>query len=143
MKFLVRSSDGRSAGTAVIAPVVTAAIAPPTARPSKILGGVLLSTLGRTVIDRMIAEGGWVVNDMVREIEGRRVYTVFAQSGTVGASAPSHSWTFYFTEIDGRIYSLATTAPIEFATPLATDSEQVVASLRPLSSGAVAVKSPY
>lgn len=127
MKFTVRAADGRATGTAVIAPVATAVPSPQTAR-RKTLGGVPLTTLGRSVIDRMVAESGWVVNDMVREIEGRRVYIVIAQSGQPGA--PTHSWNFYFTEMDGRIYSLATTAPLEFAVPLAVESEQVIASLR-------------
>ncbi len=127
MKFTVRAADGRATGTAVIAPVATVAPSSQTAR-RKTLGGVPLTTLGRSVIDRMVAESGWVVNDMVREIEGRRIYIVIAQSGQPGA--PTHSWNFYFTEMDGRIYSLATTAPLEFAAPLAVDSEQVIASLR-------------
>jgi len=37
-------------------------------------------------------------------------------------------------EIDGRVYSLATTTPVEFAEPVAAGSEQLMASLRPAGS---------
>ncbi|MBA3715606.1 MAG: hypothetical protein H0W76_24655 [Pyrinomonadaceae bacterium] len=129
MRFVVNGADGRAAGSVVIAPVASGAAGDSfSASRRKSLGGVSLATLGRTVIDRMIAEGGWVMNDFVRQMEGRRVYVVLAQSGTPGA--PSQSWTFYFTEVDGRIYSLAANAPLALAAPLAADSESVLASLR-------------
>jgi len=128
-RFVVNGEDGRTAGSVVIAPVASVAAGDSFSSPRrKSLGGVSLATLGRTVIDRMIAEGGWVMNDFVRQMEGRRVYVVLAQSGTPGA--PSQSWTFYFTEVDGRIYSLAANAPLALAAPLAADSESVLSSLR-------------
>lgn len=141
MKFAVRAADGRLAGTAVLAPVAlgsapaTGSVAP---SRSKTLGGVPLSSLRRTVIDRMIVEGGWVVNDVERVIAGRRVFVVLAQSGAAGASR--QSWIFYFTEVDGRIYSLATNSLQEFAEPVATDSEKLVSSIQRKGSGVVAVK---
>lgn len=141
MKFAVRAADGRLAGTAVLAPVPLNGAAANNASPArnnKSLGGVPLSSLRRTVIDRMIAESGWVVNDMEREIAGRRVFVVFAQSGAAGASR--QSWTFYFTELDGRIYSLATNSLQEFAEPVALDSERLVSSIQRKSNGVVAVK---
>jgi hypothetical protein len=111
--------DGRAAGTAVISTVklsgAEAAHAPATPK-SKTVGGMSVTALRRTVIDRMVAEGGWVTNDAVREIQGRRVFVVFAQTGAPGA--PTQSWSFYFTEVDGRVYSLATNTPIEFAEPV-------------------------
>jgi hypothetical protein len=132
--FNVRTPDGRAAGTAVISAVkvsgAEAANAPSTSR-AKSVGTLSVTALRRTVIDRMVAEGGWVTNDMVREIQGRRVFVVFAQTGAPGA--PTQSWSFYFTEVDGRVYSLATNTPIEFAAPVASGSEQVMASLK--SSG--------
>lgn len=141
MKFKVNAPDGRAAGTALLAPVTLAAadIAAASTR-TKTLAGVPFAVLRRTVIDRMVVEGGWVVNDMEREIKGRRVYVVVAQSGMGGVAR--QCWTFYFTEMSGRIYSLATIAPVEFAAPLAADAEQVMASLRAGGVGAVAVKSP-
>lgn len=133
--FAVRTPDGRSAGTAVFAEVTVTrsdvAVASASSR-AKTVGGAAVTALRRTVIDRMVAEGGWVVNDIVREMGGRRVFVVIAQTGSPGA--PSKSWTFYFTEIEGRVYSLATVSPIEFAAPVAVGSEQVMASLRTAGS---------
>jgi hypothetical protein len=133
--FTVATPDGRAAGTAVVAPVALSpaemsgvAVSPKT----KTLGGTPVAALRRTVIDRMVAEGGWVTNDFVQEMRGRKVFVVQAQTGAPGA--PTQSLTFYFTEVDGRLYSLATTAPFEFAAPVALGSEQFMASLQPAAS---------
>jgi hypothetical protein len=137
--YNVVGPDGRSAGTAVLAPVSlsTAQLAgAPTSPKTKTVGGLPVTALRRTVIDRMVAEGGWVTNDVIQESHGRRVFVVLAQTGTPGA--PTRSWTFYFTEVDGRVYSLATTAPVEFAEPLASASEQLMATLRPAGGKNVA-----
>jgi hypothetical protein len=133
--FTVATSDGRAAGTAVIAPVALsgAELSGVGAGPkTKTVGGTPVAALRRTVIDRMVAEGGWVMNDFVQEMRGRKVFVVQAQTGAPGA--PAQSLTFYFTEIDGRLYSLATTAPFEFAAPIAAGSEQFMASLQPAAS---------
>jgi len=139
--FSVRSPEGRAVGLAVLAPVslkaADAANAPQTAK-AKTVGGAPVAALRRTVIDRMVAEGGWVVNDMVQEIRGRRVFVVVAQTGAPGA--PTTSWTFYFTELDGRVYSLATTSPLELAAPVAAASEQFMASLRAATDSNAAQK---
>ena len=133
--FSVRTPDGRAVGTAVVAPVslsaATLAGTPSNSR-TKSVGGISVNALRRTVIDKMVAEGGWVTNDLVQEMHGRRVFVVIAQTGAPGA--PAKSWAFYFTEIDGRVYSLATTAPVEFAGPVALGSQQFMASLRSASS---------
>lgn len=133
--YSVQTPDGRQAGVAIVAPVSLSAsdlaTAPASAR-TKSIGGLPIAALRRTVIDRMVAEGGWVANDMIREVHGRRVFVVVAETGAPGA--PSKSWTFYFTEIDGRVYSLATTTPVEFAGPVAAGSEQLMTSLRPAGS---------
>lgn len=137
--FAVGTPDGRSAGTAVVAPVSLSraelAGAPANAK-TKTVGGLPVTALRRTVIDRMVAEGGWVTNDFVQEMQGRRVFVVLAQTGAPGA--PTQSWAFYFAEVDGRVYSLATTAPVEFAAPLAAGSEQFMASLRSAASRSTA-----
>ncbi|MCA1636213.1 MAG: hypothetical protein LC802_21610 [Acidobacteria bacterium] len=133
--FNVRTPDGRAAGTAVVAPVNMSeadAASAPFSPKAKSIGGMSLAALRRTVIDRMVAEGGWVTNDMVREIQGRRVFVVLAQTGAPGA--PTQVWSFYFTEVDGRVYRLATNTPIEFAAPVAAGSEQVMSSLRAAAS---------
>jgi hypothetical protein len=103
-----------------------------------------LADLRRTVIDKMIAANGWVTNDLEREINGRRVLLVFAQTAASSdASTPQLSWTFYFTEMEGRIYSLATSVPLEFSDRLALESEQVMASFRNnRSATATAADSP-
>ena len=129
--FNVRTPDGRAAGTAVISAVKASGAESAVAPKAKTVGGMSVTALRRTVIDRMVAEGGWVTNDMVRDIQGRRVFVVFAQTGAPGA--PTQSWSFYFTEVDGRVYSLATNTPVEFAGPVASGSEQVMASVK--SSG--------
>jgi hypothetical protein len=137
--YTVLAPDGRAAGTAVLAPVSlssSAVAAAPVTPKTKTVGGLPVSALRRTVIDRMVAEGGWVTNDVFQESHGRRVFVVTAQTGSPGS--PTRSWTFYFTEIDGRVYSLATTAPVEFAEPLAAGSEQLMATVRPAGSKNVA-----
>lgn len=133
--FSVTTPDGRGSGTAVVAPVSlsTAELAgSPVSPKTKSVGGFPVTALRRTVIDRMVAEGGWVTNDFVQEMQGRRVFVVLAQTGAPGQ--PSQSLAFYFTEIDGRVYSLATTGPVEFAAPLAAGSAQFMASLQPAAS---------
>ena len=133
--FSVTTPDGRGAGTAVVAPVSLSAAelaGSPTGPKTKSVGGLPVTALRRTVIDRMVAEGGWVTNDFVQQMQGRRVFVVHAQTGAPGA--PAQSWAFYFTEVDGRVYSLATTGPVEFAAPLAAGSEQFMASLQPAAS---------
>jgi hypothetical protein len=133
--FSVTTPDGRGSGTAVVAPVALSAAelaGSPAGLKTKSVGGFPVNALRRTVIDRMVAEGGWVTNDFVQEVQGRRVFVVLAQTGAPGA--PAQSLAFYFTEIDGRVYSLATTGPVEFAAPLAANSEQFMASLRPAAS---------
>ena len=125
-KFSLRGADNRAVGTAVWSRLALAPSAGPDRR-SKTLGGVSHAALRRTVIDRMVAEGGWVVNDFERELDGRRVFVVIAQSE--GEGGVRRNWTYYFTETDGHLYSLATTAPAQFAAGVAADAEGVVSSV--------------
>jgi hypothetical protein len=137
--FNVKTPEGRPAGTAIVSPVLLSgayvAAAPSNAK-TRSIGGLPVTALRRTVIDRMVAEGGWVTNDYFQESQGRRVFVVEAQTGTPGA--PAQSLTFYFTELDGRVYSLATTTPVEFAEPVAAGSAQFLASLHPASNSNLA-----
>ncbi len=131
LKFAVMGSDGRTAATATLAPfqLAGASAAHDVITPrTKLIGGVALPILRRAIIDRMIAEGGWVTNDMEREIEGRRVYIVSAQTGQGGVAR--ESLTFYFTEVEGRLYTLSTNAPVDLSAPMAANSEQLLATLR-------------
>jgi hypothetical protein len=94
---------------------------------NKTLGGIPTNALRRTVIDKMVREEGWVVNDYQKEVNGKKVYIVVAQSP--GAGGRVQSRIFYFTEVDGRIYSLATNSPIDSAERIARDSERLINSL--------------
>lgn len=104
---------------------------------TKSLGGVSTGALRRTVIDRMMKEDGWVVNDYQKEMNGKKVFVVVAQSK--GANGQTQSRLFYFTEVEGKIYSLATSAPNEASERLAQESEKVINSLqrgnRPTQAG--------
>lgn len=73
----------------------------------KMVGGASFTELRRSVIDRMVSAGGWVVNDRQREISGRRVFEVIAQTPSSNGK-PDQVWNFYFAEIDGKVYALTT-----------------------------------
>ncbi|HKP68014.1 MAG TPA: hypothetical protein VJV05_01945 [Pyrinomonadaceae bacterium] len=90
------------------------------------VGGVPTSALRREVINRMVRENGWVVNDYQKTIGGRSVYVVVAQSQN---GSRVHSRMFYFTEADGRVYSVATNSAAESADRIAEESEKVIFSL--------------
>jgi hypothetical protein len=97
----------------------------------QMIGGVPTTTLRREVINRMFSEQGWVVNDYQKEMGGRSVYVVVAQSP--GRNGHVHSRMYYFTESDGRIYSLSTNSSIDAANRIAEESEKVINSLKPNS----------
>ena len=92
----------------------------------RLVGGVPTTALRREVINRMVRENGWVVNDYQKQIGGRSVYVVVAQSQN---GSRVHSRMFYFTEADGRIYSVATNSAAESADRIAEESEKVIFSL--------------
>jgi hypothetical protein len=130
MKFVVNGSNGQSVGTATIS-LINAQASGETVMIArrKMLGGVPLTELRRTVIDKMIASNGWVVNDITREIEGKPVFIVLAQTAASSdGRTPQLSLAFYFTEIEGRIYSLATISLLEFSDRIAGESAQLMAS---------------
>ena len=93
------------------------------------LSGVSFTELRRTVIDRMISAGGWVVNDRQREIGGHRVFEVIAQTPATGDGKPAQVWNFYFTEVNGRIYSLTTHTAGGFTEKLASGAEKFLSTL--------------
>jgi hypothetical protein len=76
----------------------------------------------------MIRENGWVVNDYQKEIGGKQVYVVVAQSQVSGGNVQSRM--FYFTESNGRIYSVATNSPADSAERVAEETENVIRSLQ-------------
>jgi hypothetical protein len=94
------------------------------------LAGVPFAELRHQVIEKMIASNGWVINDLEREINGRRVFIVVAQTAAaVDGRTPAEAWNFYFTEIDGRIYSLAAHAPLDATAQMDAASAKVLATL--------------
>ena len=96
--------------------------------PSKMVGGVATTALRRTVIDQMIRENGWVVNDYQKEIGGQKVYVVVAQAPDANNQVENRM--FYFTEVEGKIYSVATKASEKASERLEEESENVLSSLR-------------
>ncbi len=96
---------------------------------SRMLAGTNVADLRRIVIDKMVVSGGWITNDFVREISGQRVFVVTAQTPADGRS-PEQAWSFYFTEVNGRIYNLTTNTPTAFSDQMAADAERFIDSLR-------------
>ena len=128
LQFRVDDESGLNIGSAAIAVVGPAVGTDNDALANKTVGGVSTSALRRTVIDRMIKEEGWVVNDYQKQVGGRRVYVVVAQSPGAGGSVQSRL--FYFTEVDGRIYSVSTNAPKDNARRIEQESEKAINSLQ-------------
>ncbi len=135
MQFRVDDDKGSQVGAAAITVVGPAAGGDNETARVKTLGGIPTTSLRRTVIDRMLRENGWVVNDYQKELDGKKVYVVVAQSQGAGGRVQSRM--FYFTESDGRIYSVATVAPADAAEKLAEETERVVNSLQKRSQQAV------
>lgn len=128
----LNTPDGRTVGQVAVTIVGNAASngAGSSSAQRRALSGVPFATLRRTVIDRMLASGGWVVNDFERDINGRRVYVVLAQTASArDQRSPQQSWTFYFTEVEGRIYNIVSNAPVEFSDRMALEAERVIATL--------------
>lgn len=101
-----------------------------TSREEKnMLAGLPVGDLRRIVIDKMVSAGGWVTNDFIREVNGKRVFVVMAR--TPGDTlTPERAWTFYFTEAGGRIYGLTTDSSLEFADRMSNEAERYIETLR-------------
>ena len=128
LQFRVDNSSGAQVGSAAIS-IIGPAVSPSSEySKSKSVGGVSTSALRRDVIDKMIRENGWVVNDYQKDIAGQPVYVVVAQSQAKNGAVQSRM--FYFTEVDGKIYSVATNSPVQEAERLAEESEKVINSLK-------------
>ena len=95
----------------------------------QMLGGVSFSELRRIVIDKMFTAGGWVNNDYEREVGGHRVFIVTAQTPANGRSTDK-IWNSYFTEVNGRIYSLTTESSLQSSERMAGEAEKFISSLR-------------
>ncbi|MFN0139686.1 MAG: hypothetical protein ACKVQW_06325 [Pyrinomonadaceae bacterium] len=128
LQFRVDNSAGDQVGSASISVVGPAMGDSSSSGRSKSVGGVSTTALRRDVIDRMIRENGWVVNDYQKEISGQQVYVVVAQSQAKNGALQSRM--FYFTEVDGKIYSVSTNSPAQEQERLAEESEKVINSLK-------------
>jgi hypothetical protein len=131
-KFVVNAQDGQYVGAATLS-LVNAHASGETimsARANRsMLGGVPLTELRRTVIDKMVLSNGWVVNDLRREIGGKPVFIVLAQTAaSTDGRTPQLFWAFYFTEVEGRIYSLAASSLLEFSDRITDESAQFISS---------------
>src|SRR5687768_1988781 len=100
----------------------------------KMLAGVPVADLKKIVIDKMVNNGGWVVNDFIREVNGSRVFVVTGRAPK-DAVSPEKTWTFYFTEAGGRVYGLTTEAPVEYAERMSNEAERFIESLRSKPEG--------
>lgn len=127
MQYRVDDDNGLNIGSAAISVVGPALGADNDNLRNKTVGGISTSALRRTVIDRMIKEEGWVVNDFQKEVGGKKVYVVVAKSP--GAGGVTQSRLFYFMETDGRVYSVLTNAPDDNSKRIAEEAEKVINSL--------------
>ena len=127
LRFGVTDNSGQTVGSASISVVGPAMGASNNAGRNKTLGGVPTTSLRREVINRMINENGWVVNDYQKDVNGQTVYVVVAQSQNGGRVS---SRVFYFAEVDGRIYSVATTSNPDSSERLSEETEKVINSLQ-------------
>jgi hypothetical protein len=132
VQFRVDDASGSPLGKAQISVVGQAVGADEPGSKSRTVGGVPMTSLRRNVIDQMIRENGWVVNDYQKVINGRNVYVVLGQFEA--AMGGMQSKIFYFTEVDGRIYSVSTVSPVDSSEFLAAESERVITSLMARSS---------
>jgi len=136
IRFSVNDESGQNLGTASLKVEGRAMGEDSDAGRNKMIGGVSTSSLRRNVIDKMMREDGWVVNDYQKDINGKKVYVVVAQSSNKGLV---QSRLFYFTEVEGKIYSLATNSPNDAQERIAQESEKVIQSLqrgnRPVQAG--------
>jgi hypothetical protein len=127
LQFRVDNGSGSQIGSAAISVVGPSMGESSDRGRTHLVGGVPTSSLRREVINKMVRENGWVVNDYQKDISGRKVYVVVAQSQAGGGRLQSRM--FYFTEVDGRIYSVATNTSTDDAERLAEESEKVINSL--------------
>lgn len=136
-RYNVADSSGKSIGSAQLSVIGAAMPLPEGEMPAKMrdktLAGVSVNSLRRTVIDKMIREEGWIVNDYQREVNGKKVFVVVAQTNGGGAV---NSRLFYFTEVGGRIYNLSTNAPNDYSDKIAADSEEFIQKLQRSTSQA-------
>lgn len=124
LQYRVDNEDGSQLGSASISVIGPSMGKDDNNARVKTVGGVPTTSLRRNVIDQMIRENGWVVNDFQKDVNGKKVYVVVAQSEGKGGQVQSR--VFYFAEVEGRIYSVSTNAPNESSEKVAEQSERVL-----------------
>ena len=133
--FRIDAATGTPSAQANLAVVALApsanAVQPLPSEQRKMLGGVAFTDLRRTVIDKMVTAGGWVVNDRQRDIGGHKVFEVIAQTPANAETKSDQVWNFYFTEINGRVYSLTTRSAAGATSKVSADAEQFLSTFRP------------
>ena len=134
--FQIGQSNGNPGAQASLAIVALApsanAVQPLPNEQRKMVGGVAFTDLRHTVIDKMISADGWVVNDRQREIGGHKVFEVIAQTPANSDTKSDQVWDFYFTEVDGRVYSLTTKSGVGASNRVAADAEQFITTFKPV-----------
>lgn len=145
VKFRIYTQDGRPAGYSALAQVNL----PPSPKPilasqaRKFIGNFSFADLRRIVIDKMMNSNGWVINDYQRSLDGREVFVVVAQTAASSdGSVGPQPWSFFFAEVNGKVYSLATTAPSEFYDQANHGSEQLLSSIRSANPPSVIASVP-
>ena len=129
--FRIASKNGMPEAHATLTVVASVRTTEAIGREQRnMVGGTSFAELRGTVIDKMINAGGWVVNDRQREIRGRRVFEVIAQTPSNNGK-PEQVWNFYFTEVNGRVYSLATQGSGNTTEKLASDAEKFLGAFLP------------
>ena len=133
--FRIEPPNGAPEAQASLAVVALApsasAIQPLPNEQKKMLGGLAFTDLRRSVIDKMITAGGWVVNDRQRDIGGLKVFEVIAQTPANNTTKSDQVWNFYFTEVNGRVYSLTTRSAAGTTSKVSADAEQFISNFRP------------
>jgi hypothetical protein len=134
--FRIEPPNGAPPAQANLAVVALApsanAVQPLPSEQRKMVGGMAFTDLRRTVIDKMITAGGWVVNDRQRDIGGHRGFEVIAQTPANADTKSDQVWNFYFTEINGRVYSLTTRSGAGATSKVSADAEQFLSTFRPV-----------
>ena len=127
--FRIAPANGPEATATLTVVAPTTGTKPFGREQKKMVGGASFTELRRSVIDRMVSAGGWVVNDRHREISGRRVFEVIAQTPSSDGK-PDQVWNFYFAEVDGKVYAL-TTRTAGNNDKVAADAEKFLSAFSP------------
>jgi hypothetical protein len=131
--FKIEASNGATPAQANLAVVALApsanAVQPLPSEQRKMLGGV--AHRPATHSDHNIITAGVGRNDRQREIGGHKVFEVIAQTPANAATKSDQVWNFYFTEINGRVYSLTTRSAAGATSKVSADAEQFLQNFRP------------